>query len=286
MTPPVRPARPAVPADIPALEAFLARHAETSMFLRQSLTLGVAGGAAPHAARFWWLEEGVFALSAAGFLAVQAPGLGPPGARAIRAALAGELLAGITGEGRQVAALLPHLGLPEAAFAHVGEEPLYRLDLAGFDPGRLPLAAGDLRPVREADLAWLPRWRLAYEREMLGTGTAARARAQVEAAVRAGRLRLLWQGGVPVAMTAFNARLERPAAMVQVGGVYTPPAFRGRAFARTAVARHLAEAAAEGLRTAILFASGPPAMRAYEAIGFERVGRHTLAILHPGARVA
>lgn len=277
-------ARPAGPEDAAALDAVLARHAETSMFLRQSLALGAGGGPAPHAARFWWLGAGVFALSTAGFLAVQVPGLGPAQARAIRAALTGERLAGITGEAGQVAALLPHLRLPEAAFAHVADEPLYRLDLSGFDPARLSLAPGHLRPVRRADLCWLPRWRLAYEREVLGTGTLSRATAEV--GQRAERMRLLWQGGLPVALTGFNARLAPPAAMVQVGGVYTPPAFRDRGFARTAVARHLAEAKAEGMRMAILFASGPPAMRAYEALGFRRIGRHAMAILRQPADLA
>jgi predicted GNAT family acetyltransferase len=34
-----------------------------------------------------------------------------------------------------------------------------------------------------------------------------------------------------------------------------------------------------GARTAILFASGPAACRAYEAIGFRHIGSYALAIL-------
>ena len=269
-------ARPATAADIPVLEALFARHAETSMFLRQSLLHGVTGGDAPQSARFWRLGEGAFALSTAGFLSVQVPGLGAAEAQAIRAAISGERLAGLSGEAAQIEALVPHLRLPDGALAHRASEPLYRLDLTGFAPRGLAPAV--LRSVRPEDLAWLPRWRLAYEAETLGSGDPARAAAQVRA--MGDRLRLLWQGGIPVAMTSFNARLPPPAAMVQVGGVYTPPAFRGRGFARTAVGLHLAEAAAEGARTAILFASGPPAMRAYEAIGFRQIGRYALAVLH------
>ena len=39
------------------------------------------------------------------------------------------------------------------------------------------------------------------------------------------------------------------------------------------------EERAHGVETAILFASGPAACRAYEAIGFRRIGAYTLAIL-------
>ena len=77
-------------------------------------------------------------------------------------------------------------------------------------------------------------------------------------------------------MTALNARLPD---MVQIGGVYTPPEQRGRGHARTAVALHLAALRAAGVDTAILFASGPAACRAYEAIGFERIGTYALSFL-------
>ncbi|MCP5038532.1 MAG: hypothetical protein GY945_13145 [Rhodobacteraceae bacterium] len=52
-----------------------------------------------------------------------------------------------------------------------------------------------------------------------------------------------------------------------------------RGLARRAVAAHLLEARDKGVKTAILFASGAPACRAYEAIGFRQIGRYGLAIL-------
>ena len=66
---------------------------------------------------------------------------------------------------------------------------------------------------------------------------------------------------------------------MQVGGVYTPPGLRGRGQARRAVALHMQELRGEGVQTAILFASGAAACRAYEAIGFRRIGTYSLAIL-------
>ena len=58
--------------------------------------------------------------------------------------------------------------------------------------------------------------------------------------------------------------------------VFTPQAVRGQGYARRAVALHLDRARASGVKRAILFASGPSASRAYEAIGFERIGNFTL----------
>jgi len=56
------------------------------------------------------------------------------------------------------------------------------------------------------------------------------------------------------------------------------PAWR-RGYARFVVALHLQDMAEKGVETAILFASGKAACRAYVAIGFERIGIYSLAIL-------
>ena len=102
------------------------------------------------------------------------------------------------------------------------------------------------------------------------------AEGRTERALSSGDVRLLEIDGAPVAMTAINARLPD---MVQIGGVYTPPDLRGRGYARRAVALHMQEVRAAGVQKAILFASGAAACRAYEAIGFERIGDYALAIL-------
>ena len=114
--------------EVPVLSAFLARHAETSMFLRESLLSGIDGGPEPKNARFWWVGEGAVALSTAGFLSVQLPSATPADLVALRAALAGERVFGIAGEAGQVAALLPALELGAPRFN--GAEPLCRLQLS------------------------------------------------------------------------------------------------------------------------------------------------------------
>ena len=89
----------------------------------------------------------------------------------------------------------------------------------------------------------------------------------------------MFEGGAPVAKTGFNAVLPD---MVQVGAVYTPPDLRGRGYARRAVALHLAQARDLGVQRAILFSANAAASRAYEAIGFQRVGAYRVALFdHP-----
>ncbi len=84
-------------------------------------------------------------------------------------------------------------------------------------------------------------------------------------------------GGTIVATTAFNAQIPE---MVQVGGVYTPPASRGRGYARCVVAGSLLDARADGTADrAILFTPNPAAARAYEAIGFRRISDYALVML-------
>jgi len=280
--------RAARAADAPALEAFLARHPETSMFLRQNLAAhGPEGGAHAHAARFWWLEDagevaGVAALTTQGMLLMQVPRL--EGLAAVRQVLAGARISGMNGEAGQVARLREALGLSGAPCSLDRTEPLYRLALAAL---RLP-AAGDLqlRAAVPEDAGLLTGWRADYLVETLGAvqgpRTEADAAAQVSALTAQDRLRVLEQAGTPVAMTSFNAVLPD---IVQVGGVFTPPARRGRGHARDAVALHLAEARAAGAREAILFASGPPAMRAYEGIGFQRIGGYQLVFFESPATV-
>jgi predicted GNAT family acetyltransferase len=73
---------------------------------------------------------------------------------------------------------------------------------------------------------------------------------------------------------------------VQVGGIYTPPALRGRGLARAAVALHLAEARNTGVSRAVLFAASPAAARAYTAIGFQPNGSFALVLFAAPVTIA
>ncbi|SMH50116.1 GNAT family N-acetyltransferase [Maritimibacter sp. HL-12] len=274
--------RAAMPGDEAAIEAFLADHADTSMFLRGNLReFGLEDRSHPHGTAYW-LAQGdggtiaVFGLTNAGFAMCQSPDAPPEIWSAFAEAVAGRMLAGITGTAAQVAQAKRAFGLHSAAFALDRPEPLYRLDL---DALIIPGLPGDIRPPTEADRALLHLWFDAYEQEALGTPpdrAAALARERAGRAIATGQTRLLVVDDIPVAMTALNARLPD---MVQVGGVFTPLDQRGQGHARRAVALHLAQERENGVRAAILFASGTAASRAYESIGFARVGTYALAIL-------
>ena len=273
--------RAARPGDEAAIEAFLADHAASSMFLRSNLARhGLSDHTSPNGTAYWWAGDGaataVFGLSNAGYAMMQAPGAPPALYDAFAARIAGRTVKGLTGLPEQIAATKKALGIAGADYALDHIEPLYRLAL---DALRLPPGGGVLRAPVEADRALLYRWSRAYAAELHMSAPDqldAEAQGRTERALDGDDVRILEVGGVPVAMTALNARLPD---MVQIGGVYTPQDQRGRGHARAAVALHLAALRTEGVSTAILFASGPAACRAYEAIGFERVGTYALAFL-------
>ena len=100
--------------------------------------------------------------------------------------------------------------------------------------------------------------------------TRARCREDFERAFASQEPCLLTHAGIPRARSTFNARLPD---MVQVGGVYTPPAQRGRGYARAAVALSLVHARRRGAKRAVLFTGdhNTSAIAAYRALGFERI---------------
>lgn len=272
--------RPARPGDEAAMMQFLSRHAETTMFMRAGLAhFGLTGSEHPHAATFWVEDKdskisGVFSRSNAGFL--NACGEGAMFWQGFHDAMQGQQVAGLNGAATLVDGMRAVLGLDDAAFDLNRVEPLYRLSLDQLrDPG-----PAEIRKPEQQDAALLTQWFRAYHIEALGAAddaTLTRVIAdRVDATISSGHVRLLIQNGQPTAMTAFNAHLPD---MVQIGGVYTPQNARGKGLARRVVAAHLKEARTAGVQTAILFASGEAACRAYEAIGFERIGDYTLAIL-------
>ena len=100
------------------------------------------------------------------------------------------------------------------------------------------------------------------------------------ATIEANNLWVLEEAGRLVSMTSFNATLPD---MAQVGGVFTPGQWRGRGHGRAVVAGSLLDARAAGVVEAILFteAENHPAQRAYEALGFERIGDYGMVMLDP-----
>ncbi|MEP1330196.1 GNAT family N-acetyltransferase [Pseudophaeobacter sp.] len=287
--------RRACEADLPAVRAFLASRLTTSMFLSsnlrdQGLSTGYSGHPGDHGKSMTlWLSEAlgeitnVIGYAAAGYVVFEAPTLTPAQYPMIRAALSGRHLLGLNGAEDQVAHLMAALDLPCHEAVMDEAEPHYRLLLSDL---RLPGGPGQLRAATGDDLGLLTEWRMASEIEILGARDSAenrdRAAESLQELLAADRLRVLERDGVSVAMTNFNAALP---AIVQVGGVYTPPQLRGQGYARQAVALHLAEARKTGISEAILFAANPAAARAYEAIGFARIGSYRIVNFDPAIRI-
>lgn len=264
-------------ADLPAIKAFLTGHIATSMFPLSNLrSHGMAGGH-PRAVTFWvrW-DAGqitdVVTVTDEGFAFPQCPTM-PWGD--LRVALAGQALRGIMGDAEQVAGM--RAALRWSGAAQVDEiEPLYHLNLADL---MLPDCTGyALRPLGAADRDLAQVWRAAYLRETglsTGGGLEAAAKKDIAGYIAAGSHRVLCRAAQPVGMTGFNAQLPQA---VQIGGVFTPQEFRGQGVARLAVALHLKEARENGVTDAILFAASDTAARAYEAIGFEKIGAFAMVI--------
>jgi uncharacterized protein len=279
------------PADQADLERFLVRHADSSMFLRAN------------AAAFGLRDDGerlqgsyVAAFDAGGELrgvaahyrnhviVLQAPDPGAAGALARRAAEAsGRPVGGLVGPSAQLREARSALGFDGRRAALDSEEVLYALDL---DQMQVPAALGgfDCRPpISEAERERASAWRAAYAVEALGATPDATldrsAREEIDRMIARGELWLLVAHGDTqvVSMTATNARLPD---MVSIGGVYTPPALRGRGYGRAVVAGQLVHLQRTGVRRAVLFTphDNAPARRAYEALGFRAVGDYGLVL--------
>ncbi len=253
-----------------ALEAALRRDVEGAMFPLGNLARhGIGATGAPHATRYWIGEAPaapVLAVSEWGMAMVHAPA-GLDAAR-VADALRGRALRGICGPAETIRAVMAEAGLAGAPTVLDGDEPQFSLDLDALD--------APMRRARPLERETALEWRAAYEAELhLGRSDAAAVAASVDGWIAAGSHRMLFEDGMPVALTGFNAAL---ADIVQVGGVYVPPPLRGRGLAGRAVALHLAEARARGVRRATLFAASEAAARAYRRIGFARVGTFALVL--------
>ncbi len=269
-------------SDAAALESFLCQHAETSMFLRGNLAEHGLEASKHHHATTYWVKEtqgidAVIACTNGGYLMCQAPGVDAGFWVAAAAAIRGRSIQGITGVPLQVNAWASALGLvKDELFSLKKTEPLYRLALSDL---LVPDLTGlQLRRPKKSDFAMLVEWFEGYAQDT-GITPSDGASSDFAAAVFCDHeaARILECDGQAVAMTSLNARA---AETVQIGGVYVPTAQRGRGLAGAAVAAQLSELRTASVKTAILFAASRAAARAYERIGFLRVGDYEIALLN------
>jgi RimJ/RimL family protein N-acetyltransferase len=272
-------------ADAPAFEAFLGPRAESSLFLLSNARrAGLSDSGRPFTGTYAGAFDGESLAAVAahfwnGIVALQAPAHLEAVLRRATAG-SGRTVAGLTGPYAQVVAARAALNAASRAAAVEEPEGLFVLDLEDLRvPDSFVSGAVLCRRPREEDLPLVVAWRAAYRREVLGEPPGREndvaARDDVASLQESAAQWLLEAQGSPAAYSAFNARLPE---IAQVGGVWTPPERRGRGYARAVVAASLLDARAEGVRRAVLFTENPAARRAYEALGFQRVGEYGLVI--------
>jgi uncharacterized protein len=279
------------PGDRALVEAFLRAHGDSSLFLRSNLrAAGFVDRGAPQQATYVGAFVGgaLRALAAHcwnGNLLLQAP---EHLDAVVREAVArsGREVTGLIGPWDQACAARRRIadGRPTRLVSRDG---LYALDVATLvRPPALDAPGVRCRAARAEDLDLAATWRVAYEVELLGApddaAHATRVRSDVARQHAERSLWLLEREGTPVATSAFNARLPD---VVQIGGVYTPPADRRSGLARAVVAGSLLAVAPAGVGRAILFTGEDnlAARRAYEAIGFRRIGDYGLILFQDQA---
>lgn len=276
------------PGDEAALDAFLAHHAESSMFLRANArAAGLVDRGRPMQATYVAAFEderivGVAAHCWNGMVLVQAPAHVEALAReAVQCS--GRLVGGFSGPRAQVVAAREALALGAAPATKDSREDLYTIDLEHLVAPRV-LGPGKLRcrhPL-EAELDVVVEWRVRFSLEALGAvdspALRSTSRAEVLLLHECGADWLLLDGTTPLAYSAFNAMLPD---IVQIGGVWTPPALRGRGYGRSVVAGSLLAARGRNVRRAVLFADpvNAAAKRAYVSLGFRVVGDYGLVLL-------
>ena len=280
------------PGDEAALEAFLLPRVESSMFLMGNMrAAGLADRGqiyqGTYAAR---LQDGKIVGVVAHYwnrnLVLQDP-VDPAALCAAAARTSGRPIEGLVGPNDQVSLAKAALGVGGSSAQMDETEMLYSLELEELVvPDNLASGRVTSRRIEPGDVDLLARWSAAYEVEALGEADSPRlrdkAREETERAVREQRTWVLEDEGRLVARSSFNTAI---AEAVQVGGVWTPPELRRRGYGRAVVAASLLDARAAGVEKGILFTGedNTAAQKAYEALGFRRVGDYSLVLLRSSA---
>ena len=273
-------------SDQPEMDAFLVLHRDSSMFLRaNSGRVGlVYQPATLHATYAGAFENGRMCGVAAhawnGMLLLQCPENVEEIAR-VCVSLSDRHVSGLTGPLEQVQRARVALGLADAAARAEDDEWLYGLDLANLTvPRALEDGSVICRYPLPEDHDTLCRWRTDYDIEALGSPysdeTRQRATSVLDGQIAQQHAWVAVHDGRLVSLSAFNAVLPD---IVQLGGIYTPPEYRGRGYAKVAVAGSLIAARERGATRAVLFTDNPSAARSYEGVGFRRLGDYGLVLL-------
>ncbi len=127
-------------------------------------------------------------------------------------------------------------------------------------------AAGHLRSAAESNFVLVCKWSDGFHRDI---GLAEVPVEQIERLI-SGRHLFIWEDGEPKSIVAG---VGRTAHGIRISFVYTPPEFRGRGYATTAVAELSRRYLEEGLQFCFLYTdlSNPTSNSIYQRIGYRQV---------------
>ncbi len=190
-------------------------------------------------------------------------------------------LKGLVGPWNQVQRVREKMGLETRPTRVDGKEDLLAIELPSLQVPRQLSQGAVVRVAQPRDAFMLTQWRHDFSVESLGAAsglaTLQDASEQVARGLEEGTHFVLEAGGLGRATCSFNARM---AECVQIGGVFTVPAFRAQGFGRSVVAGALLHARSEGVPKAVLFMehANLAALKAYRALGFRRIGDYGLVL--------
>lgn len=274
--------RLARPGDDAAIQHFLCRHADSSLYLRYFLAEGgLVDDGKPLQGTYAAAFDGADVVGVAmhdwqGAVILQAPDHATALASAVVKA-SGRALFAILGPFSQVEDV--HIGLGQHPEINPSKDGLFALNISDMVGPDLGSASSACRIAQSEDLALLLDWRIQYDMESTGLPDTESSRDFSRNAIlgHMGRKEafILEVDGRPVSSCTRNARA---AEAIQIGGVWTPPEFRNRRYGRAVVAGMLRLAAQDGVTRAVLFTEDPAARRSYEALGFRQIGDYGIVV--------
>ena len=131
-------------------------------------------------------------------------------------------------------------------------------------------ASGKLRLARKGDRELLIEWIEAFEKEALGDNAVqSDYQSWFENNIRKQSL-YVWQNKIPVSMTTFGGATPNG---IRIGGVYTPPKYRGKGYATSCVAAVSQHLLNTGYKYCFLFTdmANPTSNHIYQKIGYQPV---------------
>lgn len=270
--------------DAPEVERFLARHVESSMFLRSNMArAGLEYEDRDYAGEYWGVFDGekitgVLAHYWNGNVMMQCPSLND--LLKLAEVFLGEKtrkVKGILGLEEQAAIIVNLLGIEDEQFGLNNTEGLFALAL---DDLVMPDIEGySIISPTEMDQDLLFGWMRDYDIEALGYEDGPALYEHINQRIERmqdGIIYTLIHDGQAVSLAGCNARVDD---MNQIGPVWTPPEHRGKGYARRVTAMLLAEEKKAGINRSILFTDNPAAEKAYTSLGYKRIGEYRLALL-------